>query len=338
MLNSSIKRVKKAIEEIQKGSIIIMIDDEDRENEGDLVYAGVFSTPQKVNFLAGKGRGLICVPVTDDTAKKLNLTPMVPQNSEKFSTAFTVSVDAKETKTGISAYERNITIKKISSPTSKPDDFVRPGHIFPLIARRGGVLRRTGHTEGSTDICRLAGVYPVAVICEIMKEDGTMARRGDLQEFAKKYNLTIVYISDIVEYRLQFESLIKKIDEKSVEIDGVKFKKIIFKDHLENKHYALVNNAKETSNIKFYKVSKNVDFMLDDKKMKEYKKILEYIKYNNGVIIFIDSKTKDNKEFGIGAQILKNLGIKKLNLIANHRNEPNALKGFGIEINEYINI
>jgi len=333
-----IERVKKAIEEIQKGNIIIMIDDEDRENEGDLVYAGVFSTPEKVNFLASKGKGLICVSITKDIAEKLNLTPMVPQNKETFSTAFTISVDAKECKTGISAFERDLTIKKLSSPTSKPDDFVRPGHIFPLIAKDGGVLVRTGHTEGSVDICKLAGVYPSAVICEIMKDDGSMARREDLKKFAKAHNLAIVYISDIVEYRLQFESLVEKIAEESVEIEGVKFKKIVFKDHLNHTHYVLANNIKETTNVKFFKVMKNTEFLLNPKLYEEYKKALEYIKFNNGVIIFIDSNAKDNKEFGIGAQILKNLGIKKLNLLSSHKNELNALKGFGININKYIGL
>ena len=335
---SAIKRVKKAIEEIKKGNIIIMIDDEDRENEGDLVYAGVFSTPEKVNFLATKGRGLICVSLTKDIAKKLDLNPMVPQNSESFSTAFTISVDAKECKTGISAFERNLTIKKLSSPTSKPDDFVRPGHIFPLIAKEGGVLVRTGHTEGSVDICKLAGVYPVAVICEIMNEDGTMARRKDLAKFAKENNLAVVYISDIVEYRLQYESLVTIEKQEKITLDGVEFDKYTFKDHLNQIHYAITNKAKETSNVKFYKVTKNVDFLLDDRKMKEYKKVLEYIKYNTGAIIFIDSNSKDNKEFGIGAQILKKLGIKKLNLLSNHKSEFNALKGFGIEINKFLEL
>ena len=335
---SAIERVKKAIEEIQKGNIIIMIDDEDRENEGDLVYAGVFSTPEKVNFLASKGKGLICVSLTKDIAKKLDLNPMVPQNSESFSTAFTISVDAKECKTGISAYERDLTIKKLSSPTSKSEDFVRPGHIFPLIAKEGGVLVRTGHTEGSVDICKLAGVYPVAVICEIMNEDGTMARRKDLAKFAKEHNLAVVYISDIVEYRLQFESLVNIEKKEKITLDGVEFEKYTFKDHLNQTHYALVNRAKEHTNVKFYKVTKNVDFLLDDEKMKEYKKVLEFIKYNTGAIIFIDSNSKDNKEFGIGAQILKKLGIKKLNLLSNHKSEFNALKGFGIEINNYLEI
>jgi 3,4-dihydroxy 2-butanone 4-phosphate synthase/GTP cyclohydrolase II len=335
---NSIERVKKAISEIQKGNIIIMIDDEDRENEGDLVYAGVFSTPEKVNFLASKGRGLICVSITKDIADKLDLKPMVNSNKESFSTAFTISVDAKECKTGISAFERDLTIKKLSNPTSKPDDFVKPGHIFPLIAKNGLVLVRTGHTEGSVDICKLAGVYPSAVICEIMNEDGTMARRDDLAKFAKEHNLAVVYISDIVEYRLQYESLVTKVSEEEITLDGVKFKKIIFKDHLGNIHYVIANNPKETSNVKFFKVSKNVDFLLNDKLMKDYKKALEYIKYNNGVIIFIDSSSKDNKEFGIGAQILKALNIKNLNLLSHHKNDFNALKGFGINIKEYVEI
>ena len=336
---NSIERVKKAISEIQKGNIIIMIDDEDRENEGDLVYAGVFSTPEKVNFLASKAKGLICVSLTDDIAKRLDLKPMVDSNKESFSTAFTISVDAKETKTGISAYERNLTIKKLSTPTSTPDDFVRPGHIFPLIAKRGGVLVRTGHTEGSVDICKLAGVYPTAVICEIMNEDGSMARRDDLAKFAKKYNLAVVYISDIVEYRLQFETLVKKTLEQNIEIDGVTFKKIEFIDHLGHKHYVLANNPKSTTNVKFYKVTKNVDFLLNSNIFKEYEKVLEFIKYNGGVIIFIDSNTKDaEKEYGIGAQILKSLGISNLNLFSKHKNEFNALKGFGINIKKYLEV
>jgi len=338
-MSEAVKRVKQAIEDIQKGKMIIMIDDEDRENEGDLVYAGVFSTPEKVNFLTKEARGLICVSLTKEIAEKLDLKPMVESNKESFSTAFTISVDAKECHTGISAFERDLTIKKLSSPTSRPDDFVKPGHIFPLIAKEGGVLVRTGHTEGSVDICRLAGVYPSAVICEIMNEDGTMARRDDLKKFAQKHNLNIVYISDIVEYRLQFESLVKKTDECDIEIDGVKFKKITFKDHLNKTHYVLANNPKETTNVKFYKVTKNVDFLLNEKLMNEYKKILDYIKYNSGVIIFIDSHSREsNKEYGIGAQILKNLGIKKLNLFSTHKNEFNALKGFGIDINKYLEL
>jgi len=230
-------------------------------------------------------------------------------------------------------------LKKLSTPTSTPNDFVRPGHIFPLIAKRGGVLVRTGHTEGSVDICKLAGVYPTAVICEIMNEDGSMARRDDLAKFAKKYNLAVVYISDIVEYRLQFETLVKKTLEQNIEIDGVTLKKIEFIDHLEHKHYVLANNPKSTTNVKFYKVTKNVDFLLNSNILKEYEKVLEFIKYNGGVIIFIDSNTKDaEKEYGIGAQILKSLGISNLNLFSKHKNEFNALKGFGINIKKYLEV
>jgi len=332
----AINRVKKAIEEIQKGNIIIMIDDEDRENEGDLVYAGVFSTPEKVNFLAKEARGLICVSISKDIANNLSLTPMVTHNDSSYETAFTISVDAKECSTGISAYERDLTIKLLSTPTTKADDLVRPGHIFPLIAKDGGVLVRTGHTEGSVDICKLAGVYPSAVICEIMKDDGSMARRDDLDKFAKEHNLAVVYISDIVEYKLQYESLVKRISETQIELFGVKFKKIEFKDHQNRIHYAIVNEAKNTTNVKFYPVEDNIKFL---EKLDEYKKVVEYIKYNSGAIIFMDSESEDKqKEFGIGAQILKNLGINKLHLISKSEVEFFGLKGFGIEILDTIKV
>ncbi len=332
----AINRVKKAIEEIQKGNIVIMIDDEDRENEGDLVYASVFSTPEKVNFLAKEARGLICVAVDKEIANRLNLTPMVKNNDSSYETAFTISVDAKECSTGISAYERDMTIKLLASPTSKADDLVRPGHIFPLIAKDGGVLVRTGHTEGSVDLCKLAGVMPSAVICEIMKDDGTMARRDDLDEFAKKYNLHTIFISDIVEYRLQYESLIKRIKEEEIELFGVKFKKITYQDHQNNLHYVLSNSIKEKTNVKFYPVEDNVKFI---EKLDEYKKVIEYIKYNSGAIIFMNKTSDDKqKEFGIGAQILKDLGVKKLHLISKNEVEFFGLKGFGIEIIDTIKV
>ena len=337
MGNEAINRVKKAISEIKKGNIVIMVDDEDRENEGDLVYASVFSTPEKVNFLAKEARGLICVAVTKEIAQNLDLQPMVNSNTSSYETAFTISVDAKECETGISAYERDLTINILANPTAKADELVRPGHIFPLIAKDGGTLVRTGHTEGSVDLCRLAGVYPSAVICEVMKDDGTMARRDDLDKFAKKHNLHMVYISDIVEYRLQFESLIKKIDEKDIKISGIKFKKITFKDHQNNIHYVLANEPKFTTNVKFYPVINSVDFI---ENLDEFNKVTEYIKYNSGVIVFISNSSEDKqKEFGIGAQILKNLGIKKLHLISKSDiNDFYGLKGFGLEIIDTIKV
>lgn len=210
-----INRVLEAIEEIKKGNMVVMMDDEDRENEGDLVYASIFSTPEKVNFMASEAKGLICVSITKADADRMGLRPMVAKNSSSHETAFTVSVDTKGCATGISAYERNDTIKLLASLDSTPDSFEMPGHIFPLIAKDGGTLVRTGHTEGSIDICRLAGVYPSGTICEIMKEDGTMARRDDLELFAKKHDLKIVFVSDIIEYRLKREKLVREITSKA---------------------------------------------------------------------------------------------------------------------------
>ena len=198
----AINRVNQAIEDIKQGKMVVMVDDEDRENEGDLVYAATFSTDKKVNFMASFAKGLICVAISKQIASRLHLEPMVKKNDSSYETAFTVSVDAKTSKTGISAAERDITIKILADQTSKPSQLVRPGHIFPLIAKKGGVLARIGHTEGSVDLCHLAGLAESAVICEIMKEDGTMARRPDLDIFCTKYGLNIVFISDIIEYRM----------------------------------------------------------------------------------------------------------------------------------------
>jgi 3,4-dihydroxy 2-butanone 4-phosphate synthase/GTP cyclohydrolase II len=222
----AIKRVEKAIEEIKRGRMVIMMDDEDRENEGDLVYAATFSTPDMVNFMAKEARGLICTPVTKEIASKLDLIPMVTNNVSNYETAFTVSIDSANAETGISAAERDDCISKLANPQTVSEDFVRPGHIFPLIAKDGGVLIRTGHTEGSVDLCKLAGLAPAAVICEIIKDDGKMARMDDLEIFSKEHELAIVYISDIVEYRLAHEKLIKRVKEEESELRGIKVEKI----------------------------------------------------------------------------------------------------------------
>ncbi len=202
MLEKSFKRVERAINQIKQGGMVIMMDDEDRENEGDLVYPATFSTPDKVNFMAKEARGLICTPVTKAIAKKLHLLPMVDNNDSNHETVLLVSIDSATVQQEFLAMERSDCISKLANPLTTSDDFVRPGHIFPLIAKDGGVLVRTGHTEGSVDLCKLAGLAPVGVICEIIKDDGTMARRDDLEIFSKKHNIPIVYISDLVEYRL----------------------------------------------------------------------------------------------------------------------------------------
>ncbi|MRJ01927.1 MAG: bifunctional 3,4-dihydroxy-2-butanone 4-phosphate synthase/GTP cyclohydrolase II [Epsilonproteobacteria bacterium] len=337
-----IQRVREAIEEIKKGNMVVMIDDEDRENEGDLVYAATFSTPEKVNFMASEARGLICVALTKEIADRLQLTPMVDENDSAHETAFTVSVDARAAKTGISAYERDLTIRLLADPLSTPRDFVKPGHIFPLVAKEGGVLVRTGHTEGSVDLCKLAGVQPVAVICEIMNRDGTMARRDSLEEFARRHNLKIVYISDLVEYRLQNEMLVEPIREEEIPFFGVKVKKIDFRDHLGNIHNALIfYSAQKRANVKFHNVVKDRDLLFDQNRFQQLMRSIDYLKRNSGVLIFLDSQRAHDaaKEFGIGAQILKALGVHQINLLTVKRGQEFVgLGGFGLDILQEIEV
>ena len=342
-MSEAIQRVENAIEQIKHGKMVIMMDDEDRENEGDLVYAGVFSTPEMVNFMAKEARGLICTPVSKDIAKNLKLYPMVESNDSMHETAFTISVDAKSATTGISAKERSECISLLSSPISKSADFVRPGHIFPLTAKDGGVLVRTGHTEGSIDLCKLAGLYPVAVICEIIKDDGTMARRDDLREFSKEHNLPIVYISDIVEYRLANEKLIDRVSKEDIDFFGVKVKKIKYSDHL-NRNHTIISfyNIHKIENVKFHNIGLDIDFLLDEKRFKSTKNAIDYLKKNGGLMIFLDTKTiskEQAKEFGIGAQILKDLEVEKIRLLTtNVETEFIGLSGFGLDVIEKIDI
>ncbi len=336
-MSEAIKRVEEAIEDIKRGKMVIMMDDEDRENEGDLVYAATFSTPQMVNFMAKEARGLICTPITKDIAKRLDLMPMVSNNDSMHETAFTVSIDSATAKTGISASERDDCIKKLASPIAKSSDFVRPGHIFPLIAKDGGVLVRTGHTEGSIDLCKLAGVAPVAVICEIIKDDGTMARYEDLQEFKKKHNLKIVYISDIVEYRLAKEQLVSEISKEEIRFFGVKVEKIEFRDHLNRVHSVIkFYSANKKENVKFHNICKDIDLLLDEKRYKNLIKSIDYLKRNGGLLIFLDTKViskEQAKEYGVGAQILKALGVEEINLLTSHtETEFVGLSGFGLNV------
>ncbi len=331
-----ISRVKEAIEEIKKGNMVIMIDDEDRENEGDIVYAATFSTPDKVNFCASEAKGLICVALSKEIAKRLELTPMVQENDSSYETAFTISVDAKTAKTGISAYERDETIKILASCTSKPSDLVRPGHIFPLIAKDGGVLVRTGHTEGSVDLCKMAGLTKAAVICEIMNDDGTMARRDDLEIFAKKHNLKIVYISDIVEYRLQHESLIRVIAESNTKIMDKEARRIDFVDHNQNHHVAFIfNRNKSLEYVRFHKVGSDLELFTKNR-YKNLIKSIEILDKEGGVLVFLEESSVDNpymKEYGIGAQILNHLGFSKIKLLVSKKGvEFVGISGFGLEV------
>jgi len=342
-MSEAIKRVEKAIDEIKKGRMVIMMDDEDRENEGDLVYAATFSTPELVNFMAKEARGLICTPITKEIAAKLDLMPMVDNNVSNHETAFTVSIDSANAETGISAAERDDCISKLSNPLTVAEDFVRPGHIFPLIAKDGGVLVRTGHTEGSVDLCKLAGLAPAAVICEIINDDGKMARKDDLEVFAKKYDMTIVYISDIVEYRLANEKLVKRIREEEDEFRDIKVEKIIYEDHLERRHTVIqFYKAHETANVKFHNIGTDIDLILDDRRFNALNNSIEYLKNNGGVLVFLDTKTishEQAKEFGVGAQILKDLGIRNINLLTSNKDtEFVGLAGFGLDVVEKVEV
>jgi len=339
-----IQRVLEAIEEIKKGNMVIMIDDEDRENEGDLVYAAAFSTPENVNFMATHARGLICVALSKTIATRLDLNPMVSSNTSSYETAFTVSVDARDALTGISAGERDDTIKILANPISQAQELVKPGHIFPLIAKDGGTLIRTGHTEGSVDICRLAGLSEAGVICEIIKEDGTMARRDDLDIFGEKHNLKTVFISDIVEYRLANESLINATKVETIEFFGVKVKQHTFEDHDKIEHTAIeFYSAGEIANVRVHNVIPDIDLLLNQQKYNNLVSSIEYLKQNSGLLVFINKTNhQDNsapKEFGIGAQIIKSFGVKKMNLLTSiNQTDLVGLGGFGLEVNEIVKI
>lgn len=339
-----IQRVLEAIDEIKKGNMVIMIDDEDRENEGDLVYAAAFSSPQHVNFMAMHARGLICVALSKSIASRLDLNPMVSSNTSSYETAFTISVDAKDALTGISAVERDDTIKILANPISKSVELVKPGHIFPLIAKDGGTLIRTGHTEGSVDICRLAGLSEAGVICEIIKDDGTMARRDDLDIFGEKHNLKTVFISDIVEYRLANESLINATKVEEIEFFGVKVKQHTFEDHDKIEHTAIeFYSAGEIANVRVHNVIPDIELLLNQNKYNNLVSSIEYLKQNSGLLVFINKTNhQDNaapKEFGIGAQIIKSFGVKKMNLLTSTKQtDLVGLGGFGLEVNEVIEI
>ena len=336
-------RVERAIEDIKQGKMVLMVDDEDRENEGDLVYAATFSTPQKVNFMASHAKGLICVSLTKKVSDRLNLMPMVTNNDSQHETAFTVSVDAKSCTTGISAYERDMTIKILAKGESKASDLVRPGHIFPLIAKKGGTLVRTGHTEGSVDLCKLAGLNSVAVICEVMKDDGTMARRADLDQFCKEFNISMVYISDIVEYRMKHESLVREISSSKALFLGVETRRIDMVDH-EGNHHTIYEFGEptETTAVKFHNIMWDDELFADKAKFDGMMKAIEYLKSNGGVLIFIgneNSFSKEIREYGVGAQILNKLGIKNIKLISSLKGSDFiGLGGFGLSIVENIEL
>lgn len=368
--------VEEAVEDIRQGKIIVVVDDEDRENEGDLIMAAEKTTPEAINFMTKYGRGLVCMPVDRCRLKELDIPQMVDHNTDNFQTAFTVSIDAMETTTGISAYERASTIQKVVDPNAKPSDFKKPGHIFPLEARKGGVLKRAGHTEAAIDLATLAGLYPAGVLCEIMNEDGTMARVPELMEFVKKHDLKIITIADLIAYRRKNEVLITHVTDADLPTKYGNFTIIGYENNLSGEHHvALVKGNVSDGNPVLVRV--HSECLTGDtfgslrcdcgeqcaaalKQIeKEGRGVLVYMR-QEGRGIGLINKLKayhlqdngmdtveanlalgfpsDMRDYGIGAQILADIGIKKIRLMTNNPKKLSGLAGYGMEIVERIPI
>ncbi|WP_406683771.1 3,4-dihydroxy-2-butanone-4-phosphate synthase [Seonamhaeicola sp. MEBiC1930] len=367
--------IHEAIDDIRNGKVIIVVDDENRENEGDFVAAADKVTPQMINFMATHGRGLICTPLTENRCKELELSMMVRNNTDPMETAFTVSVDLRGggVTTGISANDRAKTVKALIDPDTKPFELARPGHIFPLVAKEGGVLRRTGHTEAAIDFARLAGLKPAGVIVEIMNEDGSMARLPELFEVAKQLDLKIVSIEDLVAYRMQHDSLIEKKEDFQIETRFGSFRLRAYKQTTNNQvHIALTkgqwkDNEGVATRINSTLINNDILGTLTndaDRQLDSMFKIIE--KEGKGAVIFINQESRsmnilkrlsflkenqiqnkvlkaprinmDTRDFGIGAQILHDLNIHKLRLISNTTQTKRVgLIGYGLEIVDYIN-
>ncbi len=375
MSKKLLNTIEEAIASIKKGEIIIVVDDEDRENEGDFVAAAEVITPEKINFMATHGKGLICTPLSEKRCKQLNLDRMVNTTSDPMDTAFTVSVDYRGSgvTTGISATDRSQTISSLVDNNTRAIDLTRPGHVFPLIAKDGGVLRRTGHTEAATDFARLAGFEPAGVIVEIMNENGSMARLPELLKVAQKFDLKIVSIEDLVAYRMQHDSLIEKKSDFQVETRFGPFRLRAFQQTTNDQiHIALTKgNWKEDeavlTRINSLRISNDLLSMLTGEITKGLDDIFSLVnEAEKGAVIFINQQQSsenllsrieklesmqrkgeldkappivmDSRDFGIGAQILHNLKIKKLNLISNSSKMPRVgITGYGLEIVGYVN-
>ena len=367
--------IESAVHDIKEGKIVIVVDDKNRENEGDFLASAELISPEIINFMATHGRGLICAPITESIAKRLKLDLMVGTNTDPQDTAFTVSVDLKGNgvTTGISAIDRAKTIKALIDETIKANQFSRPGHVFPLVAKNGGVLRRTGHTEAAIDLPRLAGLKPAGVIVEIMNEDGSMARVPDLIKVAKKFDLKIISIEDLVAYRMKHDSLINKVDDFEINTRFGKFRLRAYKQTTNNNvHIALSKGVWEkgdevVTRINSKSVNNDILETLTSDTEGSLSKMFEIINKNKyGAIIFISPELKsvdtlkrlkilktkqhrdkiakvpilsmDNKDFGIGAQILHDLNITNLRLITNTKGTKRVgMIGYGLEISEYLN-
>ncbi len=367
--------IEDAVEDIRQGKIVIVVDDEDRENEGDFLMAAEKASPEAINFMAQHGRGLICLPMTKKRLDELNLQLMVSENTAPYKTAFTVSIDAREgITTGISAADRAVTILKAADPHSKAEDFVRPGHMFPLVAKKGGVLKRTGHTEAAIDLTRLAGFYPAGVICEILRPDGTMARLPDLMKYREEFGLKIITVADLIEYRIKTEKLVKRVAETVLPTDFGDFRLIVFESLVDaEQHVALVKGEIDPEKPVLCRVhsacltgdvfgSHRCDCG------QQLQKAMELTtKEGSGVIIYMQQEGRgiglgnkikayrlqdhgkdtvqanlelgfkvDERNYGIGAQIFRDLGVRKIRLMTNNLKKFVALKGYGLTVVERV--
>ena len=374
----SVSTIREAIEDIKNGKMVILCDNEDRENEGDLTMAAEKITPEVINFMAKYGRGLICLSLTEEYVEKLKIPLMVEDNTSAFQTAFTVSIDAKEgTTTGISAEDRATTVLTAIADDVKPEDLARPGHIFPLRSKEGGVLSRTGQTEGSVDLARLAGLKSAGVICEIMNDDGTMARMPDLVVFAKEHGLKIITVADLIKYRLQFESLVNRVVTTVIPSTyGGDFKAIIYKNVVDNnQHIALVKgewSEEDEVLVRVHSECLTGDALGSErcdcgeqlhaamaKIEKEGRGVIVYMRQEGRGIGFVNKMKAyalqdegkdtveanealgfepDLRDYGVGAQIIRDLGIRKMRLMTNNPKKIVGLEGYGLIVSERVSI